>query len=515
MLEITNGLEGPGLIYNGQILNDPEYPIEEARDQVFQLTEGEPGLILVFGLGLGYQLKALTERWPQARIAAFDPEPELLEIYRDHGVASEVSDASLHIIPEWDELIDLVTKELVHGDNPDAAALLSPGYKALFPDEASLFEGLIQRAQIRRAVIDKTLLEKKGLFLSNLAANLAEAPSIPLLTDLKGKLPAVPGFIVGSGPGLEKNVHLIHEAAKKGLILAASSALKPLANLGITPDIAVVLEGDDTSDFISFHSHDPGCVMALATASHPNHFKVPGYHRCLYHLTRGAAYLYGATDHIPQGGTSGSAAFTLGLHLGLNPLILIGQDQAFARDRMHALGTPGDMAPSDDMGEYTVAGIYGEPVRTHTGLIAALGWFEEAIRFLGDEHLETVVYNASESGAHIEGVRDMTLMEVMSRLPDLKGPRIEIAPLLDGASMPDPEEIRKDLEQTRDILEKLSWIARHDPMKATPLVTELRNSHPLLREMIEAPLPYSDPMEIKDRLYEAEALVFKMLETLG
>ncbi|MDY6852787.1 MAG: 6-hydroxymethylpterin diphosphokinase MptE-like protein, partial [Thermodesulfobacteriota bacterium] len=365
MLEITQGNgDRRGLKYRGRVLHDADRATEEARDQVMQVKAEGKGLIVVFGLGLGYHIEELAGLWPQAKIVAFDPEPALQDAYAKHAADTGTGPDRLTIVRDWPSLNYLLTQEIVHGNNPDPAVFKHPEYQILFPKESEAFAGIINGARVRRAVMDKTIQEKGGLFLDNLADNLPDIMNLPLLTELQGRLPSRPGFIVGAGPGLEKNGDLLRNLDGRGLILAAASAWKPLLDKGVRPDMLAVVEAEDTSRFLRLAEPDPKALLALASTAHPEHFNVPGFNQSVYHLSQGAAYILGAETFAPQAGTAGTAAFTIGLLWGLNPLILIGQDQAFASDRLHVQGSPSPNPTPDEVTTFSVTGTGGDKVQT-------------------------------------------------------------------------------------------------------------------------------------------------------
>ena len=82
MLELMPSPTGlPGLKYDGRVLHNPRYPLDQARTHVGNIPGPGTGLILMMGLGLGYHLQALGERFPGIRVAVFEPEAEFRECF--------------------------------------------------------------------------------------------------------------------------------------------------------------------------------------------------------------------------------------------------------------------------------------------------------------------------------------------------------------------------------------------------------------------------------------------------
>ncbi len=475
MLEILQGPHGPGLRYRGETLHHPDHPREEARVLTGRVDTADKRCILVFGVGLGYHLHALAENSPQAKLAAFDPDPKLLALYTE----DDRFDNRLTLTSDWNAFNDLLTREVVHGESPDPAVFIHPAYQKLFPEEARMFDEIVHGARIRRAVNDKTIKEKGRLFLDNFSANLPALLERPALTDLNGDFQDRPGFIIGSGPSLEKNLSRLTELRGRGLILAAGSAWKPLVESGIRPDMVVVIEAEDTSQYLAGAHQDTGALLALASAVHPNHFRVSGFRQASYHLSPGPAYLLGNDDFVPQAGTSGSAAFTIGYLLGLNPLVLLGQDQAFISESMHTPGTPGEVPLTDVGPGLTVPGTDGDRVMTHSGFAASLHWYAESAKFLRHSSPDRVVINSSDPGAHIPGVPDLPLAQVLKSLPLLMK-EFDLPQKVSRLSLPDPAVVRKRLKESWEIVSRVSLLLRMAPDNGYQTLEDCRSGHPFL-----------------------------------
>lgn len=512
MVAIISKIPGrPGLELDGQILHDPDRPVEQAREMTAGISIHKSGLLLVFGLGLGYHVEALAERMPRVRIAVFEPNGEILAAFSRHR-GSEADPPPFTILTDWDQLDVLLLEEVVHGDHPVPLVFFLPGYDALFPEWKTGFLGVVRAAKVRRAVNDKTMAEKGPVFLSHMADNLPQVLDLPLITGLKDRFSGYPGFIVGSGPGLEENIHLLKEARRLGLVLAAGSALKPILQTGVSPHMVVVIEAEDTSSFLDAGQEDTGMVLAVASAAHPNHFQVPGFHQAVFHPTSGAAFLFGDDRFAPGAGNAGSAAFTLGLMLGLNPLVILGQDHAFSAQRVHASGTPGEVPLTPDMTAYSVTDLNGGTVPTHSALAASLHWYAESIRYIQKNEKMISVINATESGARIPGIPDMPLAHVLESLPHLPPP-VEPRTFLPELEKTDPGQVRRGLEAIWQTLSRTGMLMRLSFQQADPFIQDYRRGHPFLR-MALAGVDLSSPGDVKRRLEETESLVLKMLDVL-
>ena len=69
----------------------------------------------------------------------------------------------------------------------------------------------------------------------------------PGILGLKSQMADIPAAVVSAGPSLDKNIQLLKRGAEKFLIIAVSTALKPLLKTGVFPDFIVAIDPDETS----------------------------------------------------------------------------------------------------------------------------------------------------------------------------------------------------------------------------------------------------------------------------
>jgi hypothetical protein len=474
-----------------------------------------PDLILVFGGGLGYHIEALRNKWPDARLVVFEPRSRLKSAFDKARLSLNHGGSWWRLIETWNDFNDFLTQNVVLGDHPRPGVFVCPGYRDLFGPRVDDFEAMIRGAQVRRAVNDKTNRLLGRRFAENTAHNLNAALTRPNAAAVRDTLAGRAGFIVGSGPSLEKNGALLAKAQGKGLILAAGSALAPLLDMGVRPDVAVVIEADDTSDYLARAEEAPGLVVTIASAAHPAHFRVPAAHQAIYHLNHGAAYLFDAETFVPQAGTAGSAAFTLGLLWGLNPLVLVGQDQAFETGAVHAPGTPGEVALDRSMTRYGVAGVGGTDVATHSGFAAALHWYAESARYLARTNPALGLVNATEGGARIPGFEDMTLQAALDRLPDADPLDPPLSRRLEAVQRPDPKRVARRIERSWRFISDFLSLIRFDPAQAAEFLGECQSQHPVVKAWLAGLSPDDPSDRIKERFIEAENHLLAMLEALN
>ncbi len=520
--QIIEGPSGPGLTYDHLVIHSQDDPWREAEDWLEKSprdrTDREPDLALIFGLGLGYHLKALRDKYPGIRLVVFEPVPEMKNIYDRHTVWNGADGEPPVIITEWREYETAVSRDLVYGRHNGVIVVVPEGYRALKPEAFGAFDHYTRQEIVRRAVIERTRDHTDARFLKHLAENAGFFPEIPDLLFLKGRLPARPAFIVGSGPSLDENAEFLRGVGDKGLILASSSALKPLLAKGVRPDVVLVLESGDTSDYLRLSPGElavmgPDTVLALSSSCHPAHFMVPGFHRALFHLTAGEAQTFSHGLFLPQGGNSGSAAFALAYAWGLAPLVLVAQDQAYGQGRLHAAGTPGE-AHESDPSAITVKGVGDTVVETNTGLLASLTWYAEAAKTIAAQPSPPPLYNASAGGARIPGFSEVPLATMVASLPPVAA-RLDLAGVLPRLPRSPRAEMRADVAQLAGVVHTLRRMATMDYRKAYEEIKDVDRINKFLGQILAEAKVAASRQDLLAALDKADGLMTVMQTSLA
>src|SRR3990167_9914427 len=108
-----------------------------------------------------------------------------------------------------------------------------------------------------RKTNSNTLAKKLQGWCKNLAYNVPEVIKSKPYNNLIGKFKDVPAFVCLAGPSLQNNREKLKGLGKKGLIIAVDTSLRPLLNVGVTPDICVT------------HDANPNGCKFFLSAEHP------------------------------------------------------------------------------------------------------------------------------------------------------------------------------------------------------------------------------------------------------
>lgn len=386
----------------------------QARKNIARLMAqaGPKDLLVMVGLGSGRHAKAVLEYQNGPRLTVYDPKPDPGKL--DPALAEGL--ARLEVCQDLNQLAEVIASQSVYGPQGRVAVFMAPGKDQSMAEPLQAVRKLVGDVMGRAKVDSQTRRQKNMLWAQYVADNAAAVMASPEVTGWRGVLAGVPALIIGAGPSLTDSLEHIAEYRDKMLLMGAASILGPLGKAGITPHCVTALEAKDESrQFVGLNMDE--VLLAAASNSHPNHFKQwPGMigH---FHLIPWVAQVFGGMA-LPNGGHATSAAFTLALMWGCDPIILVGQDLAYSGGRVHAQGRIG----GEDDGvhqQVEVTAIGGGTVMTSPVFFSYIGWYQESAGYLARSGNPTKVINSTTQGALIPGMIHMPLEQVINQCPDV------------------------------------------------------------------------------------------------
>lgn len=227
----------------------------------------------------------------------------------------------------------------------------------------------------------------------------------PVRSALDLKFEGVAAIIVGAGPSLEKNGHLLKSLRDKALILAGGSAI---GLLSFPPHFSAGIDKDEPLKNLPF----PNVPFCFQARMHPDNFsKVKG--DLLLAPDAHFSFLNGLTgeeDLFDAGWTVGNFMTALAVHWGCDPIVFVGMDYCYSGKKKYAQGTDVEAA-----GLIEALDSRGNGVLTQRDWLMAIQWMEE----MAKKHPQRRFLNATEGGmgfltpAKLEGLG-------LKEIPDLE-----------------------------------------------------------------------------------------------
>ncbi len=424
-------------------------PENEAEKLIDGLPINEYLNFVIVGSGLGYSLLELTRRVSRkAKILLIENNLEIFKLALetfDLTEALQHPGLSLLVAPEEASVKEALSRE--------APALAMNGFlpiihkpsMSLFPNFFKKIDGLLKKT-IQEAEINlKTQSKFSRIFFNNIMENIPAVIKSPGVSSLKSRMTGTPAAIVSAGPSLDKNIELLKNGADKLIVIAVSTALKPLLQAGVSPDFVVAIDPDDITVKGFDLKNIPGKPWLLFDPSVP--WVIPDAFEGRRLVLDSEIYFskWIAQKNGPKGnlGKSLSVAHTgllLAKHLGCSPVILLGQDLAFSKNRMHCSGAYYqndflELARNDITPNYLekekfkrhasslkeTFDVFGQKINTTIALESYKNLFESEISNIPH------VINATEGGLPIQGTKAITLKETLFKYCEetLKEDRVE------------------------------------------------------------------------------------------
>ena len=268
-----------------------------------------------------------------------------------------------------------------------------------------------------------TLWTFEALWNANYEANRALISRSPRVSRLFGKFNDVPALIVGAGPSLEKNIHLLGAVQGRSAVIAVDTALMPLVSAGVSPALTVMLDPQpDVARFFSGVNTSRKILVAPSIASPEALSEWKGeivfYNKFapdIPALTRIASQSPELGFLIP-GGSVLSVGLDLAFRMGSGAIGFAGQDLSYPPgERAYVSGTTYGDVDADGALENAVeeivreTDIYGRSVRTKKSLSVTKQWMEWAFLNLRREGGKAEFFNLTEGGIV---TRDCALMSL-------------------------------------------------------------------------------------------------------
>lgn len=387
--------------------------------------------IIIVGISNGVHIKKIMESVPKTvNILIYEPS---YEIFRR---AMEEVDLSFIFEPDIPVgiIVDLINgfeKEryfryfITYDNIVSLKIFMSGNYRELFHEETEQFIKFLNRYLTQIEISWHTIIRYTNTNAANIFHNLKYLYNGYSVADLKGILPEnIPAIIVSAGPSLDKNIMELKNAVGKACIIATDTAMKPLLNAGIIPDLFVIVDGLKPAELFEHKQISKvGMVTMTAVSREPMdlhkgkkyfYYNDSPFENEMLRLVNEMDEREILLPDLPTGGSVATSAYSLGVYMGAKMIILVGQDLALTGNKVHVDGAFKNEKCEIDMksGDYLeVESVDGGKVVTRIDFKHYLDWFEMIIEAW--KNITTI--DATEGGALIHGAKTMPLKRAIKK----------------------------------------------------------------------------------------------------
>lgn len=390
-------------------LNSKYNPVKEAEKYYENYEKFNYGsVIFMFGLGLSYYIEELYKKVKtRAKIIIFEPNKEIFDIVmKNIDISNILDNKDISITFELDNIFSFGYLE-----NCDYKVECIPFYKEMYLEEYKDFVKNIKDFIRITRMNYSTFCFFKSMWLKSTFSNFKYILKSYKMIDFKDIFKNKPIIVVGAGPSLNKNIHLLKELKGKVCIISAFSAAKVLEKEHIVPDFITTIDSLQYG-ITDFEANIPlifqkYCNKELLEKHKASKILSIGYDEFLKEILPSIE-----EDNIVCGSTVTYFSATTARHFGASEIILIGQDFSWTKEATHAKGTVHDktLYGYEDYHHYNmpVEDMYGNKVYTNEPFMNFKKSFDRYSKAL-PQNIKLI--QASEGGLKIEGAETRTLRE--------------------------------------------------------------------------------------------------------
>lgn len=405
---------------------DPESEAERFIEELRDIEKYDH--ILFLGIGLGYHIKQIMNKYPSMKFSLYEPNKEILFHYLSNYNLKELPVSNLHKIFSFTQNkslryeIQLLIQEL--GNNVFIAPL--PVYEKIYQKEITIVMEILREIlkEKKSSLITDVSFQKRWTI--NSIKNfpyVIKTPNILLDVD-KSAFQGKPAIIVAAGPSLTDEFENLKYIKENGLayIFSVGSAINALIEHDIYPDAACTYDPSILNQKVILKIKDKGILdIPLIFGSSVGYETLQDYPAPMLHMITSqdtiAPFFISSlkkNDIVLDASSIAVVTFQLLKLLGCNQIILVGQNLGYKKNQRYAAGIKYDHVEnklSDKEIEKSIItkDVHGNNIQTTD----VYNKMRKQLEMYIQSSTEIEVINTTRGGAHIEGSIFKPLSEVI------------------------------------------------------------------------------------------------------
>lgn len=381
----------------------------------------ESDIIFIFGIGLCYELKKILERDDKKTYIIIEPDEEIFKVMLENVdigfMINSSADIAFYLGKDLKQIMYIFETIINKLKSLKIKFVISPAYKVIY---CRLYEKIIEglRLKFNRYVVNiNSINEHDKVWYKNFVRNLRYIKETVPVKALEGAFKNVPAIICAAGPSISYDMETLKKMKRNALIVSAGTGITVLEANGIKADIAGAMDGD-ISEAVLFQNLDVNKDVNLFYSFQVNEhvLEYTKHNKFLMNQTNMDLYVNNNLNWDAYGQFSGSSIANVMAEnlarLGCNPIIFLGQDLCYSRNKSYAEGATYHSEISKN--EFETSGEYikiknknEEDVYTKPQFVSMRDVMEAVIAFNKD----TEFFNASKDGLKLKGAKDIDFNE--------------------------------------------------------------------------------------------------------
>jgi hypothetical protein len=411
---------------------DHNNPYGQAEEWLEKSVDGNNKVEILFGCGMAHHIEALMDKYPEKKLLIIEPSVELFIYLISSRDMSKIFNKCWLLL---EETFDIFLKNFLtlywDARNKGIFKLQAINvYNIVFDTIWNEFREKFKK-QMNALFVDTATRKKlTELWLNNYTKNIKRINEASNADGFLGKFKGIPGILVSAGASLEGNVHLLNGVKDKCLMLSASSARLSMKQNKVSPHLFMTVDASDGETRIVENVENDNEYMIYSNQLTPKSLEIYDGKKIFinynsdFYTTNFLGWAGIKSGYVMSAPSVANTCFDLLFRLGCNPIIFVGQDLAFTKNKQYA-GTIDyglNMQEQEDgfknAGYPLVKDINGNDVYTMPSFLAMKNCFEDQIKNAKLENPDLEVINCTEGGLGFDGVDNKNLEDVIRDFSD-------------------------------------------------------------------------------------------------
>lgn len=390
------------------------YDIDNEMKNMFKNLSSEDKTVVVFGIGNGYFIQYIKREYKNiSKVIVIEPSIKLFNHFLEkESFLNFVKGMSVSfIIGKQPEFVASQIGNYIDGNTKIAYHL---SYSIIFDIYYhEVIKEMRKYVTVRMGNLNFQRHINKGTIL-NFLVNVQHNPVNKY--EVKGLFSEKPLIVVGAGPSLNKNMHLLNDLKSRAIIVAVGSAIKILDSNGIKPHFRMAFDPSIKEMKVVRNLKDDTIPFIYSNNLYFRILKKYSGPKISVNISSdyGGEYVCEKwnleNDQVTTGSSIAVSAIDLGVRYNSSKIVLMGFDASYKLDELYAKGLEDPNGDSlSGLQYYPVNDINGEVVYTDSSFMM----HKYGVEFITKSNSHVKFINATEGGLFVEGMEHKPLLDVI------------------------------------------------------------------------------------------------------
>lgn len=402
-----------------------EDPIEMSKYIADNAFSEEADIIFIFGLGLCYELKEMLKKNENRIYIIVEPDEDIFKVMLENinidFMINSPQDILFYVGKDFKHIMKMFQTIISEMKTLKIKFVISPVYKVV---HYSLYKKIVEglRLEFNRYVVNINSIKSfDKLWYENYIKNLKYLKETCPVKILDGKFKGIPAVICAAGPSISYDIEMLKRIKNNVFIAAVGSGVSVLEANGIRAHVIGAMDGNETEAKI-FKNLSTNKDASLFYSLQVNYCVPKETSNCRFIMNQvnmdgyvGEALGWEMYNQFSGSSIANVMADNLA-KLGFNPIVLLGQDFCYSRNKNYAEGATFyssiDSKTLENSPSYVkMQNNKGEDVFTRPNFISMRDVMESIIR----NNPKTKFLNGSQEGLKITGAENINFEEYYNK----------------------------------------------------------------------------------------------------